>query len=90
MEITAEHKKKIRELQKSSLKHGFKLALKVNLLLVLATAVVVTLDYLMGHSEPFCFVGGGMNAIFIFRMWSRELSKEHDRVREEVKKILSE
>lgn len=41
------------------------------------------------HSQAFCFIGGGINGYFIFGSMFRSLRQEHDRISQEVKKILA-
>ena len=87
-ELTQEQKDKIKKLHRSAMKHSAFLGVKTALLLITANAVVIVADALYVHSQAFCFIGGFMNAIFIFRALNRETKKEHDRIKEEVKKIL--
>jgi hypothetical protein len=87
IEENKERAAKLRALERSTIKHGAILGLQTFGLLAVANICVVVIDALNTHSQAFCILGGAMNGFFIFRWMGRQVRKEHDRVKEEVKKI---
>lgn len=87
-EITEEQKKKFKKLQKSFAFRMAGVGAKFALTLFFANLVVCLIDVFYVHNQTFAFLGGMISAIFAFRSFRLSLTKEHDRVREEVKKIL--
>jgi hypothetical protein len=87
-EITEEQKKKFKKLQ---IKFALRMALqgvKYGSLLFAATSIVCAIDVFYVQNQTFAFIGSMISTIFIFRSFRLSLAREHDRVREEVKKIL--
>lgn len=88
MELTEEQKQQLKKLEKSIMSKSLWFGFKTAVLLTLANIPVILLDLLYVHSQPFVFVASCLNIFFIFRFMNREIEKERDRVREEIKKIL--
>jgi hypothetical protein len=87
---TQEQDKQLRKLAK---KFAFRLALralKFGSLLFLANLVVSLVNLVYIHSAGFMFIGVVMNTIFLFRTFRHDLTHEHERCKEEAKKIMEQ
>jgi hypothetical protein len=87
-ELTEEQKKKFKKLQRTFALRMAGVGAKFGLTLFLANLVVCLIDVFYVHNQVFTFLGAMISAIFAFRSFRLSLTREHDRVREEVKKIL--
>lgn len=86
--ITDEQKQKFKKLQRSFAFRMAGVGAKFGLTLLVANFIVCLIDVLYVNNQAFAFLGGMISAIFAFRAFRLSLAKEHDRVKEEVKKIL--
>lgn len=88
--LTEEQDKKLKELRNKYIKKGMVSGLKFGALTFLANLFVAVIDVLFVGSQTFAFVGMFVSFFIIFRSFRLSLSNDHDRLREEVKKILEE
>ncbi len=88
-ELTPEQKKKIEKLYRAASWRGLLLGIRAGGMVVLGNALVIFLNiFLSINSEGFLFIASIINGFFIFRSLGRNIRKEHDTLREEIKKIL--
>jgi len=89
-ELTEEQKKKLSKLQtKFMLKTGV-VGIKAGAIIFAANAVVIAIDLLYAHSQPFVVFMTVVNFLMIFRHMRAELIELEDEAREECKKILED
>lgn len=90
IKLTDEQKKKLTKLRWSTCKNGAFIGLKYTSLMLLSSFFVVVVDAIGPHSGSFRFVASIISCIFIIGGWRKDLTKEYDRVKEEVQKILEQ
>lgn len=86
--LTEEQKQKLKKLQRGTALRMAGLSLKFGLSLFLANFVVSIINVFYVQNETFAFIGSLMSAFMIFRSFRLSFAQEHDRVKEEIKKIL--
>lgn len=92
-ELTEEQKEKMKALSKTVFRNLFKRSFKFAGILLVSNLFIVLVAVSMVPQESiqtFCFLASIVNAFFIFRSLSADIQKEHDRIKEEVKKILQQ
>lgn len=87
-QLTEEQKEKFKKLRKQVIKRAALTSLKLATLLILTSTAVCLLDIFYVHNLIFTFLGSMVSAIMIFSSFRRSLDQEHDRIKEEVKKVL--
>jgi hypothetical protein len=90
LEENAERAKKLRALEKSTIKRNAWFGFRTCFLLFLTNVLVIAYDALEVHSQAFIFFGSAINAFFLFRWMGRDMRSERDRVNAEVKKIFEQ
>lgn len=89
-QLTEEQHKKLKKLQQKFSLRMAGVSAKFALTLLGANLVVCMIDAFYVHNQSFAFISAMVSTIFAFRSFRFSLMREHDRVREEVKKILEE
>jgi hypothetical protein len=87
-QLTEEQKEKFKKLRKQVAKRAVWMSLKLASLLVLTSTIICLVDIFYVHNLVFTFVSSMISAIMIFSSFRRSLDQEHDRIKEEVKKVL--
>lgn len=87
-ELTEEQKKSLKKLQRSfALRMVFK-GFKFAGLLFLSSLVISAVDVFYVHNKEFTILSTITTFILIFGSFHNSIVSEHDRIREEIKKIL--
>lgn len=86
--LNDEQKKKLKKLQRKYAIKGGLIGLKFVSLLFLANIVVLAIDFAYVHSPVFSFIGGAINALFLFRTLRLDLESQRASISEEIKKIV--
>lgn len=88
-QLTEEQKQKFKQLKKSVIFRMLFLNFKFIVTLSLANIVIVVLNAAYVQSKEFSFVCTMLSCFMILRSFLSDARKEHDRVGEEIKKILA-
>lgn len=87
-QLTEEQKAKLKKLHKSFILKAAFSGAKFGVTICLANVVITAIDVFYVHNQSFAFVSSVVSAFLIFRSFRVETLKEHDRIKEETKKIL--
>jgi len=86
--VTKEQQEKLKKLQIQNMKKSALMGVKMAALIILADFVVTVINALFIQNKGFVFVASFASAFMILNSFRMPIEKEHDRVKEETKKIL--
>jgi hypothetical protein len=89
-ELTPEQKQKFKALRKSVIVRGMMNGAKAAALFFIANFAICLVDGVYVHNQLFTFLGAMVTGFMIFGPFQQTLDKEHNRIKEEAKKILEE
>lgn len=89
-EFTEEQKAALKKLQKKFALRMAGKGVQFALTILFSVAAICAIDVLYVHNQAFVMISGFMSGLLISRSYRHSLAQEHDRVKEEVKKILEQ